>query len=75
MSMTPLLYHANFSFKDLRDLSFFFGIEVTRNGETLHLSQAKYATDLFHHATLVDCKQVATPMSLVLFYQLMMMLP
>ncbi|CAL2245723.1 unnamed protein product [Prunus armeniaca] len=35
-----------FAMKDLRPLNYFLGIEVTYNGDCVHLTQAKYATDL-----------------------------
>ncbi|CAL8132639.1 unnamed protein product [Prunus armeniaca] len=35
-----------FSMKDLGPLNYFLGIEVTYNGDCVHLTQAKYATDL-----------------------------
>jgi len=36
-----------FPIKDLGSLSFFLGIEVTRSAAGLHLSQHRYALDLF----------------------------
>ena len=35
-----------FALKDPGDLHFFLGIEVKKHGDSLHLSQKKYATDL-----------------------------
>jgi histone deacetylase 1/2 len=37
--------HADFTLKDLRDLHYFMGIEVTRSGEEMVLSQVKYTSD------------------------------
>ena len=54
---------AEFALKDLGDLHFFLGIEVKRHGDTLHLSQEKYATDLVRRVGLQGCKSSPTPLS------------
>ncbi|XP_022041719.2 uncharacterized mitochondrial protein AtMg00810-like [Helianthus annuus] len=50
-----------FAMKDLGPLSYFLGIQVTRNGNDLFLSQQAYAKDIIHRASMDSCKPVATP--------------
>ena len=54
---------ADFALKDLGDLHYFLGIEVKKHLNGLHLSQAKYATDLVKKAGLQGCKPSLTPLS------------
>jgi hypothetical protein len=53
----------DFALKDLGPLHYFLGIQVTRSDEGLYLSQEKYATELLHHAGMLDCKAAVTPLS------------
>ncbi|XP_073357797.1 uncharacterized protein [Aegilops tauschii subsp. strangulata] len=55
--------NAEFALKDLGDLHFFLGIEVKKQGNSLHLSQEKYATDLVRRVGLQGCKSSPTPLS------------
>lgn len=50
-----------FSMKDLGPLNYFLGIEVTYKGDCVHLTQAKYATDLLVRTGFTDCKPLSTP--------------
>ncbi|CAL8992777.1 unnamed protein product, partial [Prunus brigantina] len=50
-----------FSMKDLGSLNYFLGIEVTYKGDCVHLTQAKYATDLLVRTGFIDCKPLCTP--------------
>ncbi|GJS78140.1 retrovirus-related pol polyprotein from transposon RE1 [Tanacetum coccineum] len=50
-----------FAIKDLGDLSYFLGLEVSYTNDGLFLSQAKYATDVLTRAALLDSKPVSTP--------------
>ncbi|XP_022014657.1 uncharacterized mitochondrial protein AtMg00810-like [Helianthus annuus] len=50
-----------FSMKDLGPLSFFPGISVTRNGNSMFLSQQKYAHEIIERAGMSSCKPVSTP--------------
>lgn len=50
------------SLKDLEDLSFFLGIEVTRNVNGIHLTQTRYIADLLHMTQMESSKLVSTPM-------------
>ncbi|CAI0459029.1 unnamed protein product, partial [Linum tenue] len=56
--------HASFHLKDLGELSYFLGLEVSRDSRGLLLSQHKYITDLLDDHHFVDCKPVSTPMEL-----------
>jgi len=51
-----------FSMKDLGQLSFFLGVEVTYFPDGIHLSQSKYATDLLKKVDMEDAKEVPTPL-------------
>lgn len=53
----------NFALKDLGDLHYFLGIQVTRTSDDLILSQEKYAADLLSKVGMSNCKPVSTPMS------------
>ncbi|XP_022040322.1 uncharacterized mitochondrial protein AtMg00810-like [Helianthus annuus] len=50
-----------FAMKDLGPLSYFLGIQVTRNGNNMFLSQQAYVRDIIHRASMDSCKPVATP--------------
>jgi hypothetical protein len=49
--------------KDLGDLHYFLGIEVTKQRGGLLLTQQKYTTELLQKARMMKCKGVVTPMS------------
>lgn len=51
-----------FSLKDLGDLHYLLGIEVTRAKEGLHLMQRKYITDLLTKFNMINTKPVSTPL-------------
>jgi hypothetical protein len=52
-----------FSLKDLDNLHYFLGIEVTKKKNGLLLTQEKYASDLLKRVGMSNCKPVATPLS------------
>ncbi|XP_016699788.1 uncharacterized protein [Gossypium hirsutum] len=54
--------HAEFFLKDLGNLNFFLGIEVTRNSSSLVLTQHKFITDLLSTAGLLGASLAPTPM-------------
>lgn len=54
---------SHFTLKDLRQLSYFFGLEVHYTHSELHLSQTKYIKDLFTCANMLNCKSMSTSMS------------
>lgn len=55
-----LLSH-EFAMKDLGPLTYFLGVAVTRQEDTLFLSQQKYAKEVIKRAGMSSCKPVATP--------------
>jgi len=54
---------SDFALKDLGDLSYFLGIEVSRTENELVLSQAKYTSDVLRRTGMMNCKPGNTPMS------------
>jgi hypothetical protein len=52
-----------FALKDLEELNYFLGIEVTNMKDGLLLTQEKYASDLLKRVGMSNCKPVATPLS------------
>ncbi|GJW73239.1 retrovirus-related pol polyprotein from transposon TNT 1-94 [Tanacetum coccineum] len=61
--MELLFDDIEFAIKDLGDLSYFLGLEVSYTNDGLFLSQAKYATDVLTRAALLDSKPVSTPLA------------
>jgi hypothetical protein len=53
----------DFALKDLGDLHYFLGIEVTKTKEGILLTQDKYANELLKRAQMIGCKSVSTPLS------------
>ncbi len=52
-----------FALKDLGDLHYFLGIEVTKVSGGIVLTQDKYVNDLLRRVNMFDCKPVSTPLS------------
>ena len=52
-----------FALKDLGDLHYFLGIEVSKVQDGIFLTQEKYASDLLKHVGMENCKPVNTPLS------------
>ena len=52
-----------FALKDLGELNYFLGIEVTRGEHGLVLSQEKYAKEILSRVGMNNCKPCATPLS------------
>jgi hypothetical protein len=50
-----------FPLKDLGPLSFFLGIQVTRDASGIHVCQTKYISELLHKTHMVDSKPSKTP--------------
>jgi hypothetical protein len=59
----------DFALKDLEDLHYFLGIEVTKTKEEILLTQQKYATELLKKACMIGCKSVSTRCLLQKSYQ------
>ena len=53
----------DFALKDLGDLHYFLGIEVSRVRDGILLTQEKYATDILKRVGMTNCKPVAAPLS------------
>ena len=53
----------NFAIKDLGDLHYFLGIEVSKVQDGILLTQEKYASDLLKRVGMENCKPVNTPLS------------
>ncbi|KAM6545684.1 hypothetical protein CsatB_026420 [Cannabis sativa] len=52
-----------FALKDLRNINYFLGIQVTTTDHGLHLSQTKYITDILYKAKLECANSLPTPMT------------
>jgi hypothetical protein len=52
-----------FALKDLEDLHYFLGIEVSKINDGIILTQEKYVNDFLRRAGMTQCKPCATPMS------------
>ncbi|KAL5823894.1 hypothetical protein ACOSQ4_021794 [Xanthoceras sorbifolium] len=53
---------ATFALKTLGSLSYFLGFEIARTAAGLHVSQTKYAIDLFKRTNMLHSKPCPTPM-------------
>ena len=64
-AITVLLQSLNkeFALKDLGELHYFLGIEVSKVRDGVVLTQEKYANDVLHRVGMSACKPVSTPMS------------
>jgi histone deacetylase 1/2 len=62
---TALLKQLNeeFALKDLGDLHYFLGIEVSRIRDGIVLTQEKYANDVLTRVGMTQCKPVTSPLS------------
>ena len=54
---------ADFSMKDHGSLTYFLGIQATRNIARLHLRQSKYILDLLDRTQMIECKPYSAPYS------------
>jgi hypothetical protein len=54
---------SDFALKDLGELHYFLGIEVSKIRNGILLSQGKYSGDLLRRTGMINCKAVSTPMS------------
>jgi len=51
----------DFAMKDLGSLSYFLGIQTTRDSTGIHLRQSKYIQDLLNRAGMIDSKPYRNP--------------
>ncbi|KAL6326598.1 hypothetical protein AAG906_008460 [Vitis piasezkii] len=63
-AITSLITQLNleFSLKDLGEVHYFLGIQVSHTNNGLHLSQTKYIRDLLQKTKMVHCKPARTPL-------------
>jgi hypothetical protein len=54
-----------FALKDLGDLHYFLGIEVTKTQDSILLSQGKYAAEILQRASMMKCKPVNTLLAIL----------
>ncbi|CAM8940349.1 unnamed protein product [Rhodiola kirilowii] len=50
-----------FALKDLGDLNFFLGIQITRSSSGISLSQHNYILDVLARSKMLDSKPISTP--------------
>jgi histone deacetylase 1/2 len=62
---TTLLKQLNkeFALKDLGDLHYFLGIEVSKARDVIILTQEKYSNDVLKRVGMTQCKPVSSPLS------------
>jgi hypothetical protein len=53
----------DFTLKDLGDLHYFLGIEVSKIRDGIILTQEKYANDVLQRVGMTHCKTVSSPLS------------
>ncbi|RVX02174.1 Retrovirus-related Pol polyprotein from transposon RE1 [Vitis vinifera] len=53
---------SEFAMKDLGQIHYFLGIEISQTADGLHLSQSHYAFTILERANMVDCKPMSTPL-------------
>ncbi|GJY02031.1 uncharacterized mitochondrial protein-like protein [Tanacetum coccineum] len=63
LTLFTIRLNREFAIKDLGELSYFLGLEVSYTDDGLFLSQAKYATYVLTRAELLDSKPVSTPLA------------
>ena len=56
--------HNQFKIKDLGNLKYFLGLEISRSEKGIHLSQRKYTLDILEDVGMLECKPTSTPMEL-----------
>ena len=54
------MLNSTFALRDLGQLSYFLGVEVTYDDNSLHLCQTKYIVDLLERNDMLECKPAKT---------------
>ncbi|CAN1328581.1 Retrovirus-related Pol polyprotein from transposon TNT 1-94, partial [Linum perenne] len=60
ISQIRQIMSSQFQLKELGDLSYFLGLQITRSAKGVFVNQRKYITDLLDMANMVDCKPCQT---------------
>jgi hypothetical protein len=55
---------SEFEMKDLGLMHYFLGLEVWQWPDEIFLSQGKYTVEILHRFGMIDCKSMATPMTI-----------
>lgn len=55
--------HQEFSIKDLGNLNYFLGLEVTYTNDGLFLGKTIYTNDILARSDMFDCKPISTPLA------------
>jgi len=63
MDKVKQFLNENFKIKDLGQLSYFLGLEVTRTEKGIHLNQRKYALDILANQGMLAAKPCSAPMA------------
>ena len=62
IAATKNFLHGNFHLKDLGDLKYFLGIEISASKNGIFISQHKYALEIIEDVGLLDATPIDTPM-------------
>jgi len=63
MNQVKKFLDEKFKIKDLGQLSFFMGLEITRSKKGIHINQRKYALDILADRGMLAAKPCSTPMT------------
>lgn len=65
MEMAKKMLRKHFEMKDMGELHYILGIEVTRRSDgSLDMSQKKYIKEILEEFGMIDCRPVATPIDI-----------
>lgn len=60
---TKFIIQTEFKIRDLGNLKYFLGLEITRLKRSTHICQRKYALDILSYSGMLGCKPAPTPMT------------